>query len=33
MLGGYRKILINGILYIERNGEKYDATGKRVSEK
>jgi hypothetical protein len=32
-LGGYRKILINGILYIERNGEKYDATGKRVSEK
>ena len=34
MLGGYRKILINGILYIVRpNGEKYDATGKRVSEK
>ena len=33
MLGGYRKILINGILYIERNGEKYDATGKRVTEK
>ncbi len=32
-LGGYRKILINGILYIERNGEKYDATGRRVSEK
>ena len=33
MLGGYRKIFINGILYIFRNGEKYDATGKRVSEK
>ncbi len=33
-LGGYRKILINGILYIVRpNGEMYDATGKRVSEK
>ncbi|MBQ7996524.1 MAG: hypothetical protein IJ249_02520 [Paludibacteraceae bacterium] len=33
-LGGYRKILINGILYIIRpDGEKYDATGKRVSEK
>ena len=30
-LGGYRKILVNGILYILRNGEKYDATGKRVS--
>ena len=28
-----RKVLIDGILYIERNGEKYDATGKRVSEK
>ena len=34
MLGGYRKIFINGILYIVRpNGEMYDATGKRVSEK
>ena len=34
MLGGYRKILINGILYIVRpNGEMYDVTGKRVSEK
>ena len=33
-LGGYRKILINGILYIIRpNGEMYDVTGKRVSEK
>ena len=33
-LGRYRKILINGILYIVRpNGEMYDATGKRVSEK
>ena len=33
-LGGYRKILINGILYIVRpNGEMYDVTGKRVSEK
>ncbi len=32
--GGYRKILINGILYIVRpNGEMYDVTGKRVSEK
>ena len=30
-LGGYRKILINGILYIVRpNGEMYDVTGKRV---
>ena len=28
-----RKVLIDGILYIERNGEKYDATGKRVTEK
>ena len=28
-----RKVLIDGILYIERNGEKYDATGKKVSEK
>ena len=28
-----RKVLIDGILYIIRNGEKYDATGKRVSEK
>ena len=27
------KLLENGILYILRNGEKYDATGKRVSEK
>ena len=34
MLGGYRKILINGILYIVcPNGEMYDVTGKRVSEK
>ena len=33
-LGEYRKILINGILYIVRpNGEMYDVTGKRVSEK
>ena len=33
-LGGYCKILINGILYIVRpNGEMYDVTGKRVSEK
>jgi hypothetical protein len=33
-LVGCRKILINGILYIVRpNGEMYDATGKRVSEK
>ena len=33
-LGGYRKILINGILYIVRpNGEMYDVTGKRVSKK
>ena len=33
-LGRCRKILINGILYIVRpNGEMYDATGKRVSEK
>ena len=32
--GGYRKILINGILYIVRpNGEMYDVTGKKVSEK
>ena len=32
--GGYRKILINGILYIVRpNGEMYDVTGKRVSKK
>ena len=30
-LGGYRKILINGILYIVRpNGEMYDVTGKKV---
>ena len=28
-----RKLIIDGILYIERNGEKYDATGKRVYEK
>ena len=28
-----RKVLIDGILYIERNGEMYDVTGKRVSEK
>ena len=28
-----RKLIIDGILYILRNGEKYDATGKRVSEK
>ena len=28
-----RKVLINGILYILHNGERYDATGKRVSEK
>ena len=27
------KVVHNGILYILRNGEKYDATGKRVSEK
>lgn len=33
-LGEYRKILINGILYIVRpNGEMYDVTGKRVSGK
>ena len=28
-----QKVFENGILYILRNGEKYDATGKRVSEK
>ena len=28
-----KKVFENGILYILRNGEKYDATGKRVSEK
>lgn len=28
-----RKVIENGILYILRNGEKYDATGKRLSEK
>ena len=28
-----QKVFEDGILYIERNGEKYDATGKRVSEK
>ena len=27
-----QKVFEDGILYIERNGEKYDATGKRVSE-
>ena len=27
------KVLIDGILYIERNGEMYDVTGKRVPEK
>ena len=28
-----QKVFEDGILYIFRNGEKYDATGKRVSEK
>jgi len=28
-----QKVFEDGILYILRNGEKYDATGKRVSEK
>ena len=28
-----QKVFENGIMYILRNGEKYDATGKRVSEK
>ena len=28
-----RKVLINGILYILHDNERYDATGKRVSEK